>query len=100
MNKAKKVYIDKDGNMCRQKERHECKEVEPFTIKGKLKLVHIALQNFGVYFIFKAEDEKIYYMSQTEFEKYIKRHEVVIEGEFEFLQQGRIYSIGEVVNGE
>ena len=44
MNKAKKVYIDKDGNMCRQKERHECKEVEPFTIKGKLKLVQIALQ--------------------------------------------------------
>ena len=100
MNKAKRVYIDKDGNMCRQKERYECKEIEPFIVKGKLKLANIGWQNSGVYFAFKAEDGKMYFMSQGEFEKYIKRHEVVIDGEFEFLQQGRIYSIGEIVNGE
>ncbi len=86
MNKANRVFIDKDGNMCRQKVGYGCKEVEPFTIKGKFKLANIGWQNSGVYFVFKAEDEKIYFMSQTEFEKYIERHEIVIDGEFEFLQ--------------
>ena len=45
--------------MCRQKERYECKEVEPFIVKGKLKLVNNGWQNSPVNFSFKAQDEKI-----------------------------------------
>lgn len=94
MNKAKKVKVDENGNMIRNCKYKSGTEIEPYIYDGKLTIKGVGWQNSGVYFILDGEDGKKYYMSDVEFKNYIKKKELIIDGQFEFLKQGVIQSIG------
>lgn len=102
MNKAKKVYVYSDGkingSMVRDFSRYKksLQTIDPYIYRGKLRLHDICSLNNGSYFVFNGEDGKQYYMTDNEFNKYLRYNNVFIDGNFEFLQQGSIQSIGGV----
>jgi len=102
MNKAKILTVDINGNMVRNTQRHSGRvynEIEPCDFTDELRLVKVGWQNSGVYYEFKGSECNTYYMSQQEFDRYLEMNEVKIYGNFEFLKQGAIQSIG-YVKGE
>jgi hypothetical protein len=94
MNKAKKVKVNENGDMIRNCKYESGTEIETYIYDGKLTIKSVGWQNSGVYFILNGEDDKQYYMSNVEFKNYIKKKELIIDGQFEFLKQGVIQSIG------
>lgn len=104
MNKAKKVYLDIDGNMTRmvskwQREHipYNYTEVDVNNVieKKDLYLVNIEWINSGVTFWFVDNDGKHYPMTDRIFKDYLKENPVKIgKKKFEYLQQGTTYSIG------
>lgn len=95
MNKAKKYYVDKNGNMIYKHSKYEeSTEVSAAPFNAKLKLDGIGWSRSGCYFLLTDENGKIYYMNDVMFRDYIEQHDVYLEGEFNFYQQGQVYSIG------
>lgn len=96
MNLAKKYYVDDNGNMIRSTNCCYGNKTEknPEQFYSKLKLVNIGWLNNGVYFVLTDENQKIYYMTDTMFKKYINSNDIVLEGDWNFYQQGTVYSIG------
>ena len=96
MKKAKKYYVDKDGNMIgytryRTLEKTEM-PAEPF--HAKLKIIHIGWLNSGCYFELQDENGKMYSMNDIMLRKYIEKNDVYLEGDWNFYQQGTVFSIG------
>ena len=95
MNKAKKYYVDEDGNMIGYPRYiSEKTEVLPEPFHAKLKIVGIGWLNSGCYFSLEDENGKIYNMNDIMFKNYIKQNDIHIEGDWDFYQQGTAYSIG------
>lgn len=96
MNKAKKYYINKDGNMIGYTRYHTLEKIEisaePF--HAKLKIVHIGWLNSGCYFELQDENGKTYSMNDIMLKKYIEKNDVYLEGDWQFYQQGTAFSIG------
>lgn len=104
MNKAKEVYLDKDGNMIKKawygdvnKHPEEYTEVNVSLMpqKLKLRLCGLGWQNSGITFWFKGDDGREYPMSWGIMSDYLQTHSIPV-GEFdiEYLKQGTVYSIG------
>ncbi len=96
MNKAKKYYIDEDGDMIGYPRRRSKKtEVEAIPFHAKLKITGIGWNNSGCYFALKDENGKHYNMNDIMLKDCIKKgKEIFIEGDWNFYQQGTAYSIG------
>ncbi len=99
MNKAKELICDLNGDMYRNT-RYIHKDnilkcnVEGFKFDAKFRIKRVGWQNSGVYFELEDKDNKIMYMSDCEFIKYIEKNDLCLEGTFEFLKQGTIQSLG------
>ena len=93
MNKAKKIYVGLDGNMLRE-QNSNVEAIEPAPIHGPLTIADMGWTNSGVYFILYDRGGKRYFMSDTQMRKYIMQRNIMLDGTFEYLQQGRIQSIG------
>lgn len=104
MNKAKEVYLDKNGNMikkawCGDIKRHPEKytevSVDLMPQKLSLTLVGLGWQNSGLTFWFKGDDGREYPMSWGVMSDYLQTHSIPV-GEFdiEYLKQGTVHSIG------
>lgn len=95
MNKAKKYYVDENGNMvgytryCRNKTEMP---VEPF--HAKLKIVGINWLNTGCCFKLQDENGKTYNMNDIMFREYFEKNDMYLEGDWNFYQQGMAFSIG------
>lgn len=96
MNKAKKYYIDNNGNMIGYTRYYRLKKTEmPVEMfHAKLKIKRIGYLNNGFYFELEDENGKIYSMNDVLFCKYIEKNDVFIEGNWKFYQQGTAFSIG------
>lgn len=110
MNKAKKIYLDENGNMIKKAENWRIDEYpEKYTAvdvslmpqKLNLTLTCLAWQNSGITFWFKGDDGRKYPMSWGNMCDYLENHPIPL-GEFdiEYLQQGAVYSIGFADGGE
>lgn len=95
MNKAKKYYVDENGNMvgytryCRNKT-----EMPVETFHARLKVVGIGWLNCGCYFILQDENGKTYSMNDIMLREYIENNDLCLEGDWNFYQQGTSFSIG------
>lgn len=96
MRKAKRYYVDENGNMIGYNRGYSNNKVEvpANTFRSKLKIVGVGWLNNGVCFSLMDESGKVYNMNDVMFGKYIKQNDVFIEGEFDFYQQGTAFSIG------
>lgn len=98
MNKAKKTIFN--GMDMVRKTNHAdmkvCKEMDTqdFTFKDELRLIRIGWQNSGCYIELEGSKGNKIYMSHSQFNNLLENKEVKIDGEFEFLKQGTIQSIG------
>lgn len=96
MNKAKKYYIDNDGNMISYTSRHghEKTEMPTNVFHAKLRIKEVGWLNSGFYFVLEDGNGKTYTMNDSLFRKYIEKNDVFIEGDWNFYQQGTAFSIG------
>lgn len=96
MNKAKKYYVDNDGNMIgyTRYHRQEKIEMQPEMFHAKLQIKRVGWLNSGFYFELEDENGKTYCMNDVLFRKYIEKNDVFIEGDWQFYQQGTAFSIG------
>lgn len=97
MNKAKKYYVNKDGNMIGYARFHYLNDKIEMSAKpfhARLKIVRIGWLNSGCYFVLQDENGKTYNMNDTMFREYIEKNDVYLEGDWQFYQQGASYSIG------
>lgn len=96
MNKAKKYYVDKDGNMVGYTNRYrfEKTEMPAEVFHAKLQIKRVGWLNNGFYFELEDENGKTYCMNDVLFRKYIEKNDVFIEGDWQFYQQGTAFSIG------
>lgn len=97
MNIAKTVYFDDNGNMIRDtryKDKTNLIKKSNEVFNSELTLVRVGWQNNGSYFEFRDSDGKEFYMSENEFQNYLDTHEIVIQDDFTFYQQGTIFSLG------
>lgn len=98
MKNEDKVYLYSDGSMCRviNKNDKTAKQVDPFIVKENLKLLGSCYEDNGTYFVLKDDNNRIYYMSQSDFNKYVEKHDIMLNSEFEFVRDGKTQSIREV----
>ena len=99
MNKTNKYYVDQDGNMVEHVNKNILKwkqltELPTKEFHEQLEIVNIGYLNSGCYFILKNSVGKLYYMNDTMMGKYLKKNSIAIEGDWDFYQQGAMYSIG------
>lgn len=96
MNLAKKYYVDTDGDMIRNIGYHGGEKIkmpaEPF--HAKLRIVGIHWLRKGVYLKLQDENGKAYYMNDVMFKEFIGQNEVFLESDWNFCQQGTVFSIG------
>ena len=98
MKKAKKYYVNEKGNMIGYTNRHlqyrSKTEMPAEQFHAKLKIVNIGWLNSGCYFELQDENGKTYSMNDIMFREYIKTNNVILEGDWNFYQQGTAFSIG------
>lgn len=95
MNKAKKYYVDTNSDMIGYaRYRTEKTEILAKPFHAKLKIKEVGWVNSGVYFILEDENGKLYNMNDVMFRKYILENDVFLEGDWDFYQQGTVFSIG------
>lgn len=102
MNKAKTVYYDKNGNMVKNLRYENKKELTKTDIakdtvvsKSGMRLISITPLRSGVTFWFEDADKKLYPMTDTVFNHYIKDNPIDFgDMNIEFLKKGEVYSIG------
>ena len=75
MNKAKKYYVDNDGNMIGYTRYHRNEKIEkqPEMFHAKLQIKRVGWLNSGFYFILEDESGKEYYMNDVLFRKYLEK---------------------------
>lgn len=95
MNKAKRYYVDKNGNMVGYP-RYCCDKTEmpAETFHAKLKIVGICWLNSGCYFTLQDENGKTYSMNDIMLRQYFSQNDMYLEGDWHFYQQGSSFSIG------
>ena len=103
MYKAKKYYIDEDGNMVKiptyKTNLTEIPVKEGHSEEKNLTLSHLAWHNSGITFYFKDDTNHLYPMSDIVFARYIESNPLSLgKVKMEFLQRGNVYSIGVVGN--
>lgn len=98
MKNEDKVYLYSDGSMSRVINENDksVKQVNPFIVRKNLKLLGSCYEDNGTYFVLKDDNNRIYYMSQSDFNRYIEKHDIVLDSEFEFVTDGITQSIREV----
>ncbi len=98
MKNEDKVYLYSDGSMCRVINENDkaVKQVDHFIVRQNLKLLGSCYEDNGTYFVLKDDNNRIYYMSQDDFNKYVEKHDIVLNSEFEFMRDGKTQSIREV----
>lgn len=98
MKNENKVYLYSDGSMCRVINENDksVKQVDPFIIRKNLRLLGSYYEDNGTYFVLKDDNNRIYYMSQNDFNKYVENHNIVLDSEFKFVTDGNTQSIREV----
>lgn len=98
MKNEDKVYLYSDGSMCRVINENDktTKQVDPFIVKENLKLLGSCYEDNGTYFVLKDDNNRIYYMSQSDFNKYVEKHDIMLNSEFEFVRDGKTQSIREI----
>ena len=96
MNKAKRYYVDKDGDMIgyTRYSKLEKTEMPAEMFHAKLKIICIGWLNSGFYLILEDENGKRYCMNDVLFRKYLEKNDMFIEGDWQFYQQGTAFSIG------
>ena len=96
MNKAKKYYIDNNGNMVGYTRyyRFEKTEMPAKIFHAKLQIKKVGWLNSGFYFVLEDENGKTYCMNDVLFREYIEKNDVFVEGDWQFYQQGTAFSIG------
>lgn len=98
MNKAK-VTIFNGKDMVRKTNYADmkvCREMDTqdFIFKDELRLIRIGWQNCGCYLELEGSKGNKLYMSHSQFNDLLESKDVKIYGEFEFLKQGTVQSIG------
>lgn len=98
MKNEDKVYLYSDGSMCRVINENDkaVKQVDPFIVRQNLKLLGSCYEDNGTYFVLKDDNNRIYYMSQDDFNKYVEKHDIMLDSEFEFMRDGKTQSIREI----
>lgn len=98
MKNEDKVYLYSDGSMCRviNKNDKDVKQVDPFIIRKNLKILGSFIEDDGLYFVLRDDNNKIYYMSQDDFNRYVEKHDIILDSEFEFVRKDNTQSIREV----
>lgn len=98
MNQSNKVYLYLDGSMCRVINENDktVKQVDPFIVRQNLKLFGSCYEDNGTCFVLKDDNNRTYYMSQSDFNKYVVKHDIVLDSEFEFVTDGKTQSIREI----
>lgn len=99
MKNEDKVYLYSDGSMCRVINENDktVKQVDHFVIRENLKILGSYNGNDNrMCFVLKDDNNRIYYMSQDDFNKYVEKHDIVLDSEFEFVRNGKTQSIREV----
>lgn len=96
MNKAKKYYIDNDGNMIgyTRYNRRDKTEMPAEMFHARLKIKRIGWLNTGCYFELEDENGKMYSMNDLMLKRYLEHNDVFLEGDWNFYQQGTAFSIG------
>ena len=96
MNKAKKYYIDNDGNMIGYTRYYnrERMEMPAEMFHARLKIKRIGWLNIGCYFELEDENGKTYSMNDLMLKRYLEHNDIFLEGDWNFYQQGTAFSIG------
>lgn len=96
MNKAKKYYVDRNGNMIGYPKYMETDRIEkePYCFKGRLKIQYIGWLNKGFYLILEDENGNTFSMNDVMFKDYVSRNDIYLNGKWTFYSQGMAYSIG------
>lgn len=104
MNKAKKIYLDANGDMVKSVSKWDIEhfpdkykrfDVESVVDRKKLRLVGLSYLNSGVTLWVEDEDGRDYPVTDSVFNKYLHEHPLDMGlVDFEYLQQGSTYSIG------
>ena len=100
MNKTKKYYIDKDGNMVYYVNKNmlnqgQFTEVSAEVFHEKLEIVDFfSYLGYGLFFTLKDKDGKLYCMNDDMLRRYFMNNSITVEADWDFYQQGPVYSIG------
>lgn len=100
MNKTKKYYIDKNGDMayCINKNmlnQGQFTEVSAEVFHEKLEIVDFFSHlGYGLFFTLKNKDGKLYCMNVDMLRRYFMNNSITVEADWDFYQQGPVYSIG------
>lgn len=96
MNKAKKYYVDNNGNMIGYTRYYsrERAEMPAETFHAKLQLKRIGWLNSGCCFELEDESGKTYSMNDLMLKRYLEHNDIFLEGDWNFYQQGTAFSIG------
>lgn len=96
MNKAKKYYVNNDGNMIgyTRHYRFEKFEMPAEKFHARLQIKKVGWLNNGFYFVLEDENGKTYCMNDVLFREYLEKNDIFIEGDWQFYQQGTAFSIG------
>ena len=96
MNRAKKYYVDTNENMIGYTRHHRLDKIEKPAemFHAKLKITKVGWLNNGFYFLLEDENGKTYSMNDVLFREYIEKNDILIEGDWNFYQQGTAFSIG------
>ena len=97
MKKLDKVYLYSDGSMCPKIYRDDknTMNVDAFVIKENLKITGSYIDDDGIFFTLRDSKNRVYYMLQNDFNKYIEKHNIILDSEFEFVTDGKTQSIRE-----
>lgn len=98
MRKTNKYYVNEKGNMIGYTNKHlqyrSKTEVPAEQFHAKLKIVRVGWLNSGFYLELQDENGKTYSMNDIMLRKYIETNNVILEGDWNFYQQGTAFSIG------
>lgn len=98
MNKTDKVYLYSDGSMCRVINENDkfVKQVDPFIVRDNLKILGSYNEDGDYIFVLRDDNNRIYYISQDDFNTYVEKHNIILDSEFEFVRKDNTQSIREV----
>lgn len=98
MKNEDKVYLYSDGSMCRviNKNDKDVKQVDPFIVRENLKLLGSYSEDGNYILVLRDNNNRIYYMSQDDFNRYVEKYDITLCSEFEFVRDGKTQSIREV----
>ena len=100
MNKTNKYYVDQDGNMAYYVNKNMQKqgqfiEISAKAFHEKLEIVDFfSYLGYGLFFTLKNKDGRLYSMNADMLRRYLMKNSIAVEADWDFYQQGAMYSIG------